>query len=108
MLDARRERPIEPGAIEDQGRIGHAFDRFQRREQRIRVGHLRHALGMDERAHLDAPEASRDERFDERELLREREDALFVLQSVAQRFVFDQDFRTRVSSVSPLVRLNRC
>ena len=108
MLDARRKRAIEPGAVEDQRRIGHALDRFQRREHLVGIGHLRHALGVDERAHLDALEAGGDQRFDKRDLLLKRKDALLVLQSVAQRFVFDQDFGRQFHGSALSFGFNRC
>jgi hypothetical protein len=93
LVEARLQRSQRAAFVESQADVDHARAAFQSRGNRVRVGHLRHQLRVDEARGLDAANASIERALDKGEFLRSAEGHLFILQAVARPNLDEFDIR---------------
>jgi hypothetical protein len=110
VIDIGGDRAFCTARVHDQAGIAHARPARDAREHHLRIGHLRHDLGMHEGGDLDPGEPRRRQAVDQRDLLLGRQEPLLDLQPVARADLADSDLLRphRNSSQGRVVWLGRC
>jgi hypothetical protein len=84
-----RKRAIEAFAVEHQADVLNVLVRPEPSEHRLRVRHLRYALGIDEARHFDASQPSIDQTSDQLEFGLRRQNVGLALQAISRTDVDD-------------------
>ena len=106
---------LDAAQVQRQPGIDRALAPPQSRHHRLRVGHLRHPLGVDEADRFDVPQSTRRQAVDQFDPLGDAPGSLLALQAVARADLADVDggprrqmipsFSSSISSSSPRPRM---
>jgi hypothetical protein len=100
LAEAALAQPVVAAFVHSETRVDDSLAPLDRRDDRLRPGHLRHVLRADEAHGLDAGHAGSGEQVDELGADRRLERGRLVLQPVARPHVADDDAHTTPSSRS--------